>query len=221
GSCSRWAETERDNLRDKSVAIAGRPVAMIDMTALGVPAAEHDAVIIRALERQIVDGPVALAYDGQKETFPSPAGRWHLDDIAVVLVEAMRAYRDVARARHDLLDAEVIVAADQRHGGQHKPLRGVRCGQCAQGEVWVLESRHAQNVMSERVMPAFLVAAQRWHGRTCIHDPPALRCVCCSIHRDHKLAYHPAELRALARQERTHVLGLARLHALGGEGGAH
>src|SRR5882672_179551 len=47
------------------------------------------------------------------------------------------------------------------------------------------------------------------------------RRVCCSIHRDRKLAYHPAELRALARQECTHVLGLARLHALRAQRCAH
>src|SRR5437868_4998127 len=144
---------------------------MAEVTALGIPAAQHDAIIVSALERHIIDGAFALAYDRQEETFPGPSWRRHLDEMAIVLVEAMRAHRDAARERHDLLYAQLVMTAEQCHGGQHEPLRGVWRRQRTKGEVRVLERRNTQNVMSECMMPALLVAAQRWHGRICIHDP--------------------------------------------------
>src|SRR5262249_9738017 len=107
---------------------------------------------------------------GQEETFTGAARRRHLDNIAFVLVEAMRPDRDVARERHDLLDAQLVVTTEQRHGGKHKPLRGVGRRQRAEREIRVLKCRNGQDVVRERVMPAFLIAGQRWHGRSCIHD---------------------------------------------------
>src|SRR5262249_2741399 len=150
----------------KSVEIAARSIAIIEVIALRVPTAQHHAIIVGALERQIIDAAHAVAHNGQEETFPWVSGRRHLDDVAIVLVEAMRMHRDAARERHNLLHPQLIVAAEQRHGGQYKSLRRVWCGQRTERELRVLERRNAQNVMSKRVMPALLVAAQRWHGRT-------------------------------------------------------
>src|SRR5262249_2690699 len=151
------------------------PFAVVEMTALAVPGAQHGAVVYRTLQCKIGNPAVALAHDRQEEAFRRFSRRRLLDDVARFIGEATWRHRNGARERHDLLHAELEVAADQRHGGEDKPLRGFGRGQRAQGHLCLFETSDPQDVMRERIMPTLLVARQRWYGRICTHEPLSLR----------------------------------------------
>src|SRR5262245_31147190 len=84
---------KRGNLGDKSVAVQQRPFAVVEMTALGVPGAQHGAVVYRPLQRKIGNPAVALAHDRQEEAFRRLSRRRHLDDVARFIAEATWRHR--------------------------------------------------------------------------------------------------------------------------------
>src|SRR5262249_16508381 len=137
--------------------------------------AQHGAVVYRALQRKIGDAAVALSHDRQEEAFRRFSRRRHLDDVTGFIAEAIWRHHNAGRERHDLLHAELEMAADQRHSGEDKPLRGFGPGQRAQGHLCLFETSDPQDVMRERIVPTLLVARQRWYGRIFTHEPLSLR----------------------------------------------
>src|SRR5262249_52144567 len=143
---------KRSNFGDKSVAIEQRPFPVIEMASFRIPAAQHDAVVLRALKREVADAAIALAHDRQEETFSHFPRRRHLDDITPVIAKSIGRNRNAARERHHLLYTELEVAADQRHCGKKEALRSIGTGERAQGQVGLLEGSDTHDAMSKSLM---------------------------------------------------------------------
>src|SRR5215510_2203901 len=166
---------KRSNLGDKAVAIEQRPFPVVEMGSFRIPATQHDAVVLRALQREVADRAIVLAHDRQEEAFSHFPRRRHLDDITLVIAKAAGRDRNAARQRHHLLHTELEVAADQRHRGKKEALRRIGTGQRAQGQICLFEGRDTHDAMGKSLMPALLLARQRWYGRSCAHEPLSLQ----------------------------------------------